>query len=157
MAVTGHLVTIRPVKAILHRPDDLCGIPLDCDLRRVNLMRGLHFGKHLAQRPDEIVARCGRRSPSFRHIDNHVFGEDFDVRIKLTSAVPNIYMCVSRYETANNVNECYPDANKQCGLKTFRRDGSYGAEDGALFFIKVYRDQAGPATCTPYTLYMSNG
>ncbi len=82
--------------------------------------------------------------------------DDFDVRITLTSADPNITMCVSRYDTGTNVNECYPDSNKVCGIRSLRRDGSLGREDGAVFYIKVYRTGT-TATCTPYTVYMVNG
>jgi hypothetical protein len=88
--------------------------------------------------------------------NGQVFGDDYDVSITLTSADPTITMCVSRYDTASSVNECYPDSNKQCGIRTFRRDGSYGREDGAMYYIKVYRTGT-TATCTPYTVYMRNG
>lgn len=86
-----------------------------------------------------------------------VFGDDFDVSITLTSADPNITMCVSRYDTASSVNECYVDSNKVCGVRSVTRGGSYGREDGAMFYIKVYRNPAAPATCTSYTVYMRNG
>jgi hypothetical protein len=88
---------------------------------------------------------------------SQLFSDNYDVNITLTSGDPNIFMCVSRYDTANSVNECYADSNKVCGIKSLRRDGSYGREDGAMYYIKVYRDPAAPATCTTYSLYMRNG
>ena len=88
---------------------------------------------------------------------SQVFSEDYDVRITLSSGDPGITMCVSRYNTPVSVNECYPESNKVCGIRSFRRDGSYGTEDGAMYYIKVYRTASSTPSCTPYTLYMVNG
>jgi hypothetical protein len=88
--------------------------------------------------------------------DTQIFSDDYDVRVTLSSADPNITMCVSRYDTGTSVNECYADSNKTCGIRTYRHDGSLGREDGAMFYLKIYRTP-GAATCTPYTVYMSNG
>jgi hypothetical protein len=93
----------------------------------------------------------------FGEDQSQFFGDNYDVNISLTSGDPNIFMCVSRFDTATSVNECYPDSNKVCGIKSLRRNGSYGREDGAMYYIKVYRDPAAPATCTTYTVYMRNG
>lgn len=93
----------------------------------------------------------------FGEDNSQVFSENYDVNISLTSSDPNIFMCVSRYDTATTVNECYVDSNKVCGIKSIRRDGSYGREDGAMYYIKVYRTPTPAATCTPYTVYMRNG
>ena len=92
------------------------------------------------------------------------FGEDrsqflsdnYDVRITMSSGDPNIGMCVYRYGTSTSVNECYLNG-EQCGIRSFRKDGSLGTEDGAMYYIKIYRNPANAATCTPYTVYMSNG
>lgn len=89
--------------------------------------------------------------------ESQFFGEDFDVNINLSSSDPGITMCVSRYDTGNSVNECYPDSNKVCGIRSLRRDGTYGSEDGAMFYIKVYRTASTTPTCTPYTVTMRNG
>jgi hypothetical protein len=88
--------------------------------------------------------------------DSQLFSDDYDVRISLSSADPNITMCVGRYDTGTSVNECYPDSNKTCGIRSYRHDGSLGREDGAMYYIKVYRPQ-GAATCVSYTVNMSNG
>jgi hypothetical protein len=82
--------------------------------------------------------------------------DDYDVRINLSSGDPNITMCVYRYDTASNVNECYLN-NETCNIRSFRRDGSLGREDGAVYYIKIFRQPNTPATCTPYTVYMQNG
>lgn len=89
--------------------------------------------------------------------NSQVFSEDFDVNINLTSSDPGITMCVSRYDTGTSVNECYADSNKTCGIRSLRRDGSYGREDGAMFYIKVYRTASSTPSCTPYTVTMRNG
>lgn len=88
--------------------------------------------------------------------DTQIFSDDYDVRIAMTSADPNITMCVSRYDTGTSVNECYPDSNKTCGIRSYRHDGSLGREDGAMFYLKIYRATGGP-TCTSYTVSMQNG
>jgi len=89
--------------------------------------------------------------------DNSQFLSDsYDVRISLQSGDPNIQMCVYRYDTANNVNECYLN-NETCGVRSYRRDGSLGREDGAVYYIKLFRTPNTAATCTPYTVYMQNG
>ncbi|MBL8913895.1 MAG: hypothetical protein JNM17_24545, partial [Archangium sp.] len=88
--------------------------------------------------------------------DSQIFSDDYDVRISMTSADPNITMCVSRYDTGTSVNECYPDSNKTCGIRSYRHDGSLGREDGAMFYLKIYRATGGP-TCTSYTVSMQNG
>jgi hypothetical protein len=88
--------------------------------------------------------------------DSQLFSDDYDVHISLSSSDPNITMCVGRYDTGVSVNECYPDSNKVCGIRSYRHDGSLGREDGAMFYLKVYRTNATP-TCISYTVYMSNG
>lgn len=88
---------------------------------------------------------------------DYFFSDNFDVRINLTSSDPGITMCVSRYDTSTSVNECYPDSNKECGIRSYRRDGSWGSEDGAMFYIKVYRTAGSAPTCLQYTVNMTNG
>jgi hypothetical protein len=93
------------------------------------------------------------------------FGEDrsqflsdsYDVHINLTSSDPNITMCISRYQTSA-ATQCDGAGNGEtCGLRTYRKSGSLGPDDGAMYYIKIVRNPSMPATCTPYTLYMSNG
>ncbi|MFO0599290.1 MAG: choice-of-anchor D domain-containing protein [Myxococcaceae bacterium] len=93
----------------------------------------------------------------FGEDQSQVFSDPYDVRINLQSSDPNIKMCVSRFDTSVTVNECYPDSNKSCGILSYRHDGSYGREDGAMYYIKVYRDPVGVPACVTYTVYMSNG
>lgn len=83
--------------------------------------------------------------------------DDFDVRITLTSADPNISMCISKYDTSTATQCEGAGSSEQCGIRSFRKDGSLGPDDGAMFYIKVFRNPSAPATCTPYTVYMSNG
>jgi hypothetical protein len=87
---------------------------------------------------------------------SQVFSDDYDVRITMSSADPNISMCVYKYDTSTSVNECYLNS-PQCGIRSYRNDGSLGREDGAMYYIKIYRNPANAATCTPYTVYMQNG
>ncbi len=88
---------------------------------------------------------------------SQIFGDNYNVRITLSSADPNISMCISRYGTAT-VTQCEgAGSSEQCGLRSYRKDGSYGVEDGAMYYIKIVRNPANAATCTPYTVYMQNG
>lgn len=82
--------------------------------------------------------------------------DDYDVRIRLVSNDPNISMCVYRYDTDSSVNECYLN-NETCNVRDFRKSGSLGPNDGAMYYIKVFRKPNTAATCTSYTVYMSNG
>lgn len=87
---------------------------------------------------------------------NNVFGDDFDVRITLTSSDPTIEMCVYRHRTGSHDTSCYNEG-ESCGSRSYRRDGSLGSDDGADFDIKVYRRANAGPTCTMYTVSMSNG
>jgi len=87
---------------------------------------------------------------------NNVFGDDFDVRITLTSADPTIEMCVYRHRTGSHDTSCYNEG-ESCGSRSYRRDGSLGSDDSADFDIKVYRRANAAPTCTMYTVSMSNG
>ena len=84
------------------------------------------------------------------------FGEDFDVKIRLTSSDPTIRMCVYRHN-GGNTSECYW-SNPTCPTnREYRKTGSAGSEDGANFLVKVFREDGAAPTCTAYTLFMSNG
>ena len=65
-------------------------------------------------------------------------------------------MCLYHYDTGVSVNECYMNA-EQCGIRSFRKNGSLGTDDSAMYYIKIFRAASSAATCTPYTVYMSNG
>lgn len=87
--------------------------------------------------------------------ESQVFGDDFDVRIRLESADPSIEMCVYRHDTGQHENACFYE-NEQCG-RSVRRDGSYGRGDDADFIIKISRRSGAAPTCTSYTVFMRNG
>jgi hypothetical protein len=92
----------------------------------------------------------------FAEDKSQFFSDDYDVRITMSSGDPNIVMCVYRYDTANNVNECYLN-NETCNIRSYRKRGSLGAEDGAVYYLKIFRQPNTAPTCTPYTVYMQNG
>ncbi len=84
------------------------------------------------------------------------FGEDFDVKIRLDSPDPSIRMCVYRQDGAQS-NECHLN-NETCPTNRFyQRKGSAGSEDEANFYVRVYRTAGAVPTCTPFTVFMSNG
>lgn len=82
--------------------------------------------------------------------------DDFDVRINLNAADPTIEMCVYRKGGTSHDASCYMQG-ETCGIRSYRRSGSIGSEDGADFDIKVYRRTNAAPTCTTYTVSMSNG
>jgi hypothetical protein len=84
------------------------------------------------------------------------FSDDFDVRINLTTTDPSIEMCVYRKGGTSHDSSCYMQG-ETCGIRSYRRDGSLGSEDGADFDIKIYRRANAAPTCTTYTVSMSNG
>lgn len=89
------------------------------------------------------------------HDSSQVFGDDYDVRITLSSSDPGIEMCVYRRDTENHVNECILE-NVRCG-RSFRRDGSYGSEDGADYTLEVKRNMSTTPSCTSYSIFARNG
>jgi hypothetical protein len=92
----------------------------------------------------------------FAYDASQFLSDKFDVRVNLSSSDPNITMCVYRYDTGDSVNECYLN-NETCNTRSFRRDGSLGRDDSAMFYVKVFRQPNTPATCTSYTVYLQNG
>ncbi len=87
---------------------------------------------------------------------SNFFSDDFDVRINLSSADPDIEMCVYRHRTTSHDSSCYMEG-ESCGSRSYRRDGSLGTEDGADFDIKIYRRANSAPQCITYTVTMSNG
>ncbi|MDX2010209.1 MAG: choice-of-anchor D domain-containing protein [Myxococcaceae bacterium] len=87
---------------------------------------------------------------------NNVFGDDFDVRINLTASDPNIVMCVYRQRSTARQGLCSMN-EATCDIRSYRKDGSLGTDDGADFDIKVYRRANSAPTCTTYSLSMQNG
>ncbi len=87
--------------------------------------------------------------------ESQFFGDDYDVRVRMESSDPTIEMCVYRHNTAQHQNTCSFE-NESCG-RSYRRDGSYGREDGADYIVKIRRQGGASATCTPYTVFMRNG
>lgn len=87
--------------------------------------------------------------------EGQLFGDDYDVRVRLETSDPNIEMCVYRHNTAQHQATCSFE-NESCG-RSFRRDGGYGREDGADYVVKISRRAGAAPTCTPFTVFMRNG
>ncbi len=97
-----------------------------------------------------------RHGPGGPEDANNVFGDDFDVRINLTASDPNIVMCVYRQRSTARQGLCSMN-EATCDIRSYRRDGSLGTDDGADFDIKVYRRANSAPTCTTYSISMQNG
>ncbi|MBL8950808.1 MAG: hypothetical protein JNK82_08535, partial [Myxococcaceae bacterium] len=94
---------------------------------------------------------------SFTGIDEtQFFSDDYDVKIRLDSADPGIRMCVYRNGGANLPGTCFLSGETCPSNRFYRHDGSLGPEDGSDYVVKIFRDPQSPATCTPYTLFVSN-
>ncbi len=93
----------------------------------------------------------------FGQDNSQVFSEDYDVRINLSTTDPGIFMCVVRSNSGASFTfgeGC--TNNEQCGIRTYRYDGSYGSEDGAMYYVKIYRAASTAPTCNQYTVTMQN-
>lgn len=84
------------------------------------------------------------------------FSDAYDVKIRLDSSDPGIRMCVYHHKGGHDGN-CYFSDETCPGNRQYRDDGSLGPDDGADYVIKVFRDPQNAATCTAYTVFMSNG
>ncbi len=82
--------------------------------------------------------------------------DDFDVRIELRSADPDIEMCIYRHDTENHRPECVLE-NRSCGSRTYRRQGRLGREDGADFVLEISRRPGSVPTCINYSVFARNG
>ncbi len=86
-----------------------------------------------------------------------LFTENFKVKVRLSSSDPGIAMCVYRSDTSSHQNDCF-FTNEVCPSSRYmEKGGSYGPDDSADFTVKVYRTASTTPTCTPYTVFMSNG
>ncbi|MEO1230832.1 MAG: choice-of-anchor D domain-containing protein [Myxococcota bacterium] len=85
-----------------------------------------------------------------------IFSDAYDVRIQLQTADPDLQMCVYRHNTGDHLNECFLE-NEVCGIRSFRRDGSFGPDDAADYTIRVFRRPGAAPNCTSYTLFARNG
>ncbi|MBM4377722.1 MAG: choice-of-anchor D domain-containing protein [Deltaproteobacteria bacterium] len=89
--------------------------------------------------------------------NNQFFYDDFDVRISLSSADPGISLCIYRHGTADGENDCFFTEETCPADRQYRKDGSFGTEDGADFVLKVFRTASSVPACIPYTVFMRNG
>lgn len=86
-----------------------------------------------------------------------LFGDDYDVRIELENTPSGVEFCLSEYEHDAQGQGCHGGSFTQCGLRTFRKDGSWGSEDGRDFTIKVRLTPGTAPRCVNYTLHVRNG
>jgi len=87
---------------------------------------------------------------------NELFGDDFHVRINF-SGPPGYKICVFRARRGAHEDVCPAGSDQACsGTLSYDDDGSYGRDDSADYFIKVWTDQP-QTTCQPYTLSVRNG
>jgi hypothetical protein len=86
------------------------------------------------------------------------FTDSYDVKIRLDSADPGIQMCVYHHQGGQpGAGECYFSEEVCPTSRYYEHGGNFGGDDGAEYVIKVFRTAQSAATCTPYTLFMSNG
>jgi hypothetical protein len=86
------------------------------------------------------------------------FTDSYDVKVRLDSADPGIAMCV--YHNSGNqppAGTCYFSEEVCPASRYYEKGGSWGGDDSADYVVKVYRTAQSTPTCTPYTVFMSNG
>jgi hypothetical protein len=83
------------------------------------------------------------------------FSDAYLVRIRLTSSDPTLQLCVYRFDTAAPTSACFL-ADETC-TRDFSRAGTWGPDDSAEYHLRVFRAPGAAPTCTPYTVWMSNG
>lgn len=130
-------------------PDDFCGEALDKGILQDTQHPSTSATGILSSATDQDWIR-------FYGQDNfEFFSDSYDVRISLSTQDPTILMCVYHYSTSNHVNGCF--LNNETCARSYDSGGGGIGNDGAEYYIKIYRaPNAGP-TCTQYTVYMSNG
>lgn len=85
------------------------------------------------------------------------FTDDYKVKVRLSSSDPGITMCVYRNNTGSHSPDCFY-TNESCPSNGYyEKDGSFGTSDEADYIVKVTRTASSTPTCTPYTVFMSNG
>lgn len=82
------------------------------------------------------------------------FSDAYSVNVSLSTTDPGISMCVYRYDTGTAQTDCYY-SNESCG-RSFHKGGGIGGDD-ADYVIKIFRTTGSTLTCTPYTVFFSNG
>jgi hypothetical protein len=88
---------------------------------------------------------------------NNFFSDDFDVKISLSSNDPGIQMCVYRNKTGSHQVDCFFSEEVCPGNRYYQKGGSLGTSDDADFIVKVTRLVSSAPSCTPYTVFASNG
>jgi hypothetical protein len=83
------------------------------------------------------------------------FTEHYNVHVVLQSSDPTVQMCVYRYDTSSPLNSCF--LNNETCTRDFSKGGSFGTDDSAMYYVKIFRAPNTATTCTSYTVYMSNG
>jgi hypothetical protein len=91
----------------------------------------------------------------FAEDQSQLFSEGWHVQVRLASSDPAIRMCVYRFDTAAATSACF-ETNEVC-TRAFSRTGTWGSDDGAEFYVKVFRAPGAAPTCVPYTVTSSNG
>jgi hypothetical protein len=86
---------------------------------------------------------------------SQLFSEGWHVQVRLASSDPTLRMCVYRHDTPAPTSACF-ETNEVC-TRTFSRVGTWGTDDGAEFYVKVFRAPGAAPTCVPYTVTVSNG
>lgn len=82
-------------------------------------------------------------------------GDDFNVKVRLDSADPNIQLCVYRKGGAHQT-DCFFTEENCPANRSFQKGGGLG-DDDADFIVKVQRAPGKGPTCTSYTVFVSNG
>ncbi|MBI5495515.1 MAG: choice-of-anchor D domain-containing protein [Deltaproteobacteria bacterium] len=86
-----------------------------------------------------------------------LFGDSFDLRVEMTGSTPaGLEFCV-RHDVHDVQGQGCGRGGETCGLRSFRRDGSWGSEDGRDVTLRVrFTPGTGPF-CGNYSIRVKNG
>ncbi len=85
-----------------------------------------------------------------------LFGDDYDARVELENTPEGVEFCIRVADHDVQGQGC-GRGDEQCGLRNFRRDGSYGSEDGRDMTVRIRLTPGTAPFCANYTLRLKNG
>ena len=87
---------------------------------------------------------------------SELFGDSFDLRIDLQGTPAGVEMCLRQADHDVQGQGC-GRGTEACGYRNFRKDGSWGSEDGRDVTVRIRFTPGTAPFCAAYTLRVKNG